>query len=106
VSATASNTVTLAGEITAIDPLRHTPAGLPVVNFKLTHRSLQLEANIERQSGFEIGAVAIGDIAAAAARFHTGDTVTVQGFLAAKRSLSKQAGAPLILHITHIDQQT
>ena len=96
------NSVRLAGEITAIEPLRHTPAGLPLVNFKLTHRSLQLEAGIQRQTELEVGAVALGEIASAVAAFKAGDRVTVAGFLAAKRRMGAQLGTQLVLHITHI----
>ena len=96
------NTVTLAGEITAIEALRHTPGGLPLVNVRLLHRSMQIEAGIKRQTECEVGAVAIGDIASAVTVFNTGDRVTVEGFLAAKRRMGAQLGTQLILHITKI----
>ncbi len=100
--ANALNSVRLAGEITAIESLRYTPAGLPLVNFKLTHRSQQFEAGIERQTELEVGVVAVGDIAAAVAKFHVGDKVTIQGFLAARRRMGAQLGTQLVLHVTHI----
>ena len=99
-----ANSVTLAGEITAIEPLRHTPAGLPLVNVRLTHRSVQVEADIKRQTVFEAGAVAMGEIASAVSKFRTGDRVTVQGFLTAKSRMGAQLGTQLVLHITHITQ--
>ena len=99
-----ANSVTLAGEITAIEPLRHTPAGLPLVNFRFTHRSVQAEAGIKRQTAFEVGAVAIGDIASTVSKFHSGDKVTVQGFLTAKSRMGAQLGTQLVLHISHITQ--
>jgi primosomal replication protein N len=102
VSAQPSNAVTLTGEITAIEALRHTPAGLPLVNFKLTHRSVQLEAGIQRQTELEASAVAIGDVASAVAKFHIGGSVTVQGFLAAKRRMGAQLGTQIVLHISNI----
>jgi primosomal replication protein N len=97
-----ANAVTLAGEITAIESLRHTPGGLPLMNFRLMHRSMQIEAGIERQTECEVGAVAIGDIASAVAIFKTGDKVTVKGFLAAKRRMGAQLGTQLVLHIIEI----
>jgi primosomal replication protein N len=106
VSIAAPNSVTLAGEITAIEPMRHTPAGLPLLNLRLTHRSVQAEAGIQRQTEFEVGAVAIGDIAVAASKFQMGDTVTVQGFLAARRRMGAQIGTQLTLHLTQITQFT
>jgi primosomal replication protein N len=101
-----ANSVTLSGEITATEPLRHTPAGLPLLNLRLTHRSVQVEAGIERQTELEVGAVAVGEIAAAVSKFQAGDQVTVQGFLAAKRRMGAQLGTQLTLHITRIAQQT
>ena len=101
-----TNSVTLSGEITAIESLRHTPAGLPLVNFRLRHCSVQVEAGIRRQTDFEVGAVAIGEIASAVSAFHAGDGVKVQGFLAAKRRMGAQLGTQLVLHITQIAQQT
>lgn len=96
----------MSGEITALELLRHTPAGLPLLSFRLTHQSVQVEANIERQAELEIEAVAVGDICSSVARFGLGDRVAVQGFLAAKRRTSPQnrvhSGSKLILHVTHI----
>lgn len=104
--ANAANAVTLAGEITTLEPLRHTPAGLPLANFKLTHHSVQLEAGIQRQTELEVGAVAIGEIAAVVAKYPVGSRVTVNGFLAAKRRMGTQLGTQLVLHVTHIQQLT
>ena len=42
------------------DALRYTPAGMPIVNAVLQHRSQQMEAGIARLSEFEIAAVAAG----------------------------------------------
>jgi primosomal replication protein N len=101
-----TNSVTLTGEITAIAPLRHTPAGLPLVNFSLMHHSVQVEAGMKRQTDFEFVAVAIGEIASAVSVLHAGDAVKVRGFLAAKRRMGAQLGTQLVLHITQLAQQT
>jgi primosomal replication protein N len=106
VNADALNLVKLTGEITAIEPLRHTPAGLPLMHFTFLHRSLQVEANIERQTEFEVDAVAIGEVTAAVSRFQPGSRVTLQGFLAARRRSGVQIRTQLVLHITHITQFT
>ena len=98
------NAVTLNGEITTLEPLRHTPAGLPLVNFKLTHRSVQLEAGNQRQTELVVDAVAMGEVAAAVAKFQLGSSVTVNGFLAAKRRMGTQLGTQISLHITQIQQ--
>ncbi len=112
-TAGALNRVRLSGEITVLNALRHTPAGLPLMQFRLVHKSVQLEANIERRTEFEVNAVAIGEVAAAAARLQAGDQVTVQGFLAARRRSGvtlQHSGTPsgnqLILHVTQIAAST
>jgi primosomal replication protein N len=104
VNAGTLNTVKLTGEISDIASLRHTPGGLPLMNFRLLHRSMQIEAGIERQTECEVGAVAIGDVASAVAAFKAGDSVTVEGFLAAKRRMGAQLGTQLVLHIQQIKQ--
>ncbi len=109
-AADALNRIRLTGELATIEPLRHTPAGLPVINVKLAHRSLQREADIERQAEFEVNAVAVGEVTAALSGYQPGDRLTVQGFLSARRRsglpVRTQAGAQLVLHITHIIQKT
>jgi primosomal replication protein N len=79
------------------------------MRFRLTHRSLQLEAGIERQTEFEVSAVAIGEVADTVSKLQAGDAVTVQGFLAARRRTgaalrtpAPQPGTQLIFHVTHV----
>jgi|GEM_PF-3810303 len=52
--------------------------------------------------------MAIGGIASSAARFKTGDAVTIDGFLAGERRsgapVHTRSGHPLILHITNIQR--
>ena len=40
----------LSGELAAIEPLRYTPAGIPLLSFKLTHRSRQTAARADQYS--------------------------------------------------------
>jgi len=35
------NEVALSGELAAIEPLRYPPAGIPLLSFKLSHKSRQ-----------------------------------------------------------------
>jgi primosomal replication protein N len=93
-----ANTVTLSGIITAIEPLRHTPAGLPLMRFQLKHSSTQIEAGMQRQVECEAGCVGIGDIATALSKFTTGAALQVSGFLAKKG----RNGTQIILHVSHI----
>lgn len=93
------NAVALHGELTEIEPLRHTPAGIPLLHFKLQHRSQQNEAGFKRQVECEMGAVAMGEVAVRLARLKAGQTVTVSGFLNRRNRMSRQ----VILHATEAE---
>lgn len=90
-----SNSVALSGALVAIEPLRHTPAGVPLLNFKLAHKSQQIEAGLKRQVECEMNGVAIGDEAVEMSKLQAGQAVSVSGFLNRKNRMSTQ----LILHV-------
>ena len=92
------NTIAMSGELMEIEPLRHTPAGIPLLNFRLAHRSQQMEAGFRRQVECELNGIAIGEAAVAMARMATGATVRVEGFLNRKNRMSVQ----LVLHVTQV----
>jgi small subunit ribosomal protein S6 len=56
----AGNLTQLSGRLLERGALRHTPAGLPVVEFLLTHVSTQIEADVERKVECEMACVAMG----------------------------------------------
>ena len=91
-----ANEVGLSGELTAIEPLRYTPAGIPLLSFKLMHRSRQTEAGLKRQVECEMGGVAMAEVAVVMSRLKPGQSVKVNGFLNRKNRMSAQ----LILHVT------
>lgn len=91
-----TNAVALSGALVAIEPLRHTPAGVPLLNFRLAHKSQQIEAGYKRQVECEMNGVAIGDTAVEISRLQTGQAISVSGFLNRKNRMSAQ----LILHVT------
>ena len=91
-----TNEVALAGELTAIEPLRYTPAGVPLISFKLLHRSQQIEAGLKRQVECEMSGVAMAEVAKAMSGLKIGQAVRVTGFLNRKNRMSAQ----LILHAT------
>ena len=62
------NAVALSGELKEIEPLRHTPAGIPLLNFRLAHKSQQMEAGYKRQVDCELNGIAIGEVAVAMSR--------------------------------------
>ena len=94
-----SNRVGLSGEIIEIGVLRHTPAGLPVLNFRVAHVSEQVEAGAKRQVQCVVPVIAIGEPAKAGLKLKTGDLVAVQGFLS-RRSLNSPQ---LVLHVNKIE---
>jgi primosomal replication protein N len=95
-----ANAVTLAGTLAQAEPLRHTPAGLPLLQFRLAHRSVQIEAGFKRQVECEINCVALGELATALSRERTGTGISVTGFLNRKNRLSAQ----LVLHATQTER--
>ncbi len=91
-----ANEIALSGELTTIEPLRYTPAGIPVLGFKLVHRSRQVEAGLKRQVECEMGGVAMAEVAVSMAQLKPGQAVKVSGFLNRKNRMSAQ----IILHAT------
>ena len=94
------NKLVLAGVVASIEPLRYTPAGIPLLSFVIQHVSDQIEAGMKRKVECEINAVAIGNVALKA--LELGTSVEVAGFLA-KRSLKSRQ---LVLHINEISLNT
>jgi primosomal replication protein N len=95
----AQNELTLTGSIVELDRLRHTPAGLPVLSFRIAHRSEQAEAGQPRQVEVELGAVALGQTAVLLAQARPGEHIKATGFLAAKSLRSRQP----VLHVERIE---
>ena len=91
-----TNEVALTGELTAIEPLRYTPAGIPLVTFRLLHRSQQAEAGLKRDVDCEVSGVAMAEVAVALSHLKPGQAARVKGFLNRRSRMSAQ----LILHAT------
>jgi primosomal replication protein N len=89
-----NNAVCLTGKVVETEPLRYTPAGLPLLQFRLAHKSLQVEAGYKRQVECEVTCVALGDAATRLTRVQPGAEVRVEGFLNRKNRMSAQ----LVLH--------
>jgi primosomal replication protein N len=75
--------------------LRYTPAGIPVIEAQLQHRSQAVEAGIERLLDFAFGAIAIGDTARQLADEDLGGHLQLSGFLAPRSRRS----ARLLVHV-------
>lgn len=93
------NAVVLGGEIVERQPLRYTPAGIPIVQLRLAHRSRQTEARLGRDVEIDVAATAAGPVAQRIDPLALGTLIEATGFLA-RRSRNVRA---LVLHITEFE---
>lgn len=93
------NRVEVAGKLVERDALRHTPGGVAVMKFRISHESTQLEAETPRKVGCEIDAVAFDREARLLATATLGMQIGIKGFLDRKSRNSRQ----LVLHATQIE---
>ena len=84
------NRLELVGQVLECEPLRHTPAGVPVLEMVLAHESEVVEAGHPRRVELTVKAVALGDLAAMLAGTQLGTVLHVQGFLAPARKGSNR----------------
>jgi primosomal replication protein N len=91
------NQLVLQAEVAQIEPLRYTPAGIPLLSVVLRHVSDQVEAGMKRKVECEINAVVLGDLALKGLKLST--QIRVTGFLARRSLKSTQ----LVMHINHIE---
>ena len=80
-------------------PLRHTPGGIPVLEFSLAHQSSQVEAGQTRSVDVEMACIVVESLALLLAKSLDGDMMRGSGLLAA-RSLKRRSP---VLHVTHIE---
>ena len=93
------NQVELTGEVIEREALRFSPAGIPILAFRLRHSSTQSEAQRARQVDFEIDAMAAGETAQRLQALQTGQRVRLQGFLTARSRLSSR----IVVHVNRIE---
>ena len=89
----------VSGRLIELDALRRTPAGVPMLKFRLQHDSTQNEAGSERKVSCEIAAVAFEREATLLAAAKLGSSVKITGFLAARSRTSRSA----VLHATEVE---
>ena len=94
-----ANELTLTARITERDALRHTPAGVVLVNFRVVHDSEQTEAGARRRVTAEVACLAVEEQARLVVAAPLGARIKVSGFLAAKGRSGKQ----LVLHVKRIE---
>jgi primosomal replication protein N len=81
-------------------PLRYTPAGIPVLDMLLAHTSDVIEAGIARHVEMTLPALAVGDLARMMAGTALGTQLQLEGFLAPTRKGSSRVR----LHVQHVRQ--
>jgi primosomal replication protein N len=91
------NKLAISGEVTQLEELRYTPAGLPLLSFVIRHISEDVEAGMKRKVECEVNAVAIGNLATS--DIQLGTKLKALGFLAKRSAKSTQ----LVLHIKNIE---
>jgi primosomal replication protein N len=92
------NLLHLSAHLTALQALRYTPAGVPALDIELSHESTQNEAGQARQTRLNLRAIAFGMVAEQLAKQPLGQSLHLQGFLAAGKN-----GKGLIFHIQSFD---
>jgi len=90
------NQVVVSGRLIERQPLRYTPAGVAVIEFKLKHESMQAEAGGERLVQCEFTCICLGKQAVPLAAVVEGAGIAIKGFLAAR---SQRWKTSLILHV-------
>jgi primosomal replication protein N len=93
------NHTELAGSLSEKGVLRHTPAGIPVIEFRVAHHSEQTEAGLPRQVECELVCVAVGTTALLLKEAPPGIELKVKGFIAARSLKHKMP----VLHATAIE---
>jgi len=88
-------------QLQELSNLRHTPAGVPVIEMLLDHESEVREAGRMRRVEMRISAVALGEMALMLADTPLGTVLDLEGFLAPLR----KGSAKLALHIQHAVRQ-
>jgi primosomal replication protein N len=91
------NNLTLSGVVISLEPIRYTPAGIPLLSFVLQHASEQTEAGLKRKVECEVNAVAIGEIAKR--NIQLDSNIKAIGFLAKRSAKSTQ----LVFHIDKLE---
>lgn len=95
------NRMSLSGKLIGADALRHTPAGIALVNRRLRHVSDQMEAGVSRRVECEIEVLALADQAMRLSALADGESVRLSGFVANR----SRASSHIVLHVNAIDPE-
>ncbi|GLU34699.1 primosomal replication protein N [Trinickia caryophylli] len=92
------NRLQLLASVVEREPLRYTPAGVPIASCTLHHRAEVVEAGIVRQVELTIPALAAGTVSGKLESCEMGVDALFTGFLAKKSRNAKT----LVFHITEL----
>ena len=94
-----ANRVELEGTLAELGRLRHTPAGVAVIEFRIAHQSERPEAGAMRKVHAEVPALAFDSTARLVAKQVLGTRIRADGFLCAR---SRRSRVP-VMHVTDIE---
>mgnify|MGYP000063579829 FL=1 len=94
------NRLEVEGQILEQSPVRYTPAGIPDLEFLLSHESEVSEAGVPRRIAFALQILVMGDLVQMAGTIGLGTSVRIQGFIAPVRKDSPK----FRLHAQRIQQ--
>lgn len=95
------NRLRISGTLTEVDSLRYSPAGVPIAEAVLLHRSGQTVANQMRQVECELRIQASGPLADRLAAMSSGTQVSLEGVLNRRSVNSRQ----LILIVNQFEKE-
>jgi len=95
------NRLVISGALIQVDPVRYSPAGVPIAEAVIQHRSSQTVATQARQVECELTIQASGSLAQQLAQLATGTQVKLEGALNRRSVKSRQ----LILILNRIEKE-
>ena len=95
------NRLVISGALIQVDPVRYSPAGVPIAEAVILHRSSQTVASQARQVECELTVQASGSLASQLAQLGTGTQVKLDGALNRRSVNSRQ----LILILNRIEKE-
>lgn len=95
------NRLVISGTLIQVDPVRYSPAGVPIAEAVILHRSSQTVATQARQVECELTVQASGSLATQLAQLATAMQVTLEGALNRRSVKSRQ----LILILNRIEKE-
>jgi primosomal replication protein N len=95
------NRLVISGALIQVDPVRYSPAGVPIAEAVILHRSSQTVAAQARQVECELTVQASGSLASQLAQLSSGTQVKLEGALNRRSVNSRQ----LILILNRIEKE-